>query len=236
MATSQKNLFISLGIIFSSYLLASCGDANTYNATIDTFEESEDFAEDAVRIFGDSIFTSGGNMIKQELEPLIKKTITSHAVAGTVMNQIKDQYFNSKAQGMRTVIFDGGGNDVLGARGDCQSQFSPRCKGIIDGIGSTAKALFEDMAKSGVTNIVYLSCYYPINWNNGFVQAVDYGYEVVKKACEDSKAPCTIIDPRASFKGRNDLIEWDGIHPNRGGAALIAKLIWEGMQNEQMEP
>lgn len=189
-----------------------------------------------IRIFGDSIFTSGGGAIEQELERLMTRTIDSHAVAGTVMAQIRDQYKSQRGQGIRTVIVDGGGNDVLGARGECQNRMSEGCRNVIDNAAAIARDLFAMMAQDGVANVVHLTCHYPVGWNAGFDQAVDYGYAAIAQACEESGANCVLVDPRTEMRGRNNLFEWDGIHPNRAGAQVMASLIWDKIQDSGMEP
>lgn len=232
--------------LFSTLLLASaCGssmDPMPANLTISPviggiYQESESEPEQAktIRIFGDSIFTAGGNMIAQELERLIQKPINSHAVGGTVINQIREQYRAARQWETHTVIMDGGGNDVLGARGDCQNQLSQRCRSIIENAVNIAKDLFTMMAEDGITNVVHLGCHYPMGWSGGFDAAVDYSYTLLEQACRDSGANCIIVDARQAFRGRNDLLEWDGVHPNRGGAQTFAKLIRDGIQKAGME-
>jgi lysophospholipase L1-like esterase len=193
-------------------------------------------AAGSIQIFGDSIFTSGGGMIEQELERLMARPIDSHAVAGTVMAQIRDQYQSARGDAIRTAIMDGGGNDVLGARGSCQNQFSENCRNIIDNAAAIAKEVFGMMVEDGVANVVHLSVHYPTGWNGGFDQAVDYGYEALARACEESGANCIVVDPRAAFRAQSGLLEWDGIHPNRRGAQTFANLIWENMREAGMEP
>lgn len=220
------------GFIVTLGLLTGCDSGHSQESSQVTDHE---LVANGIRIFGDSIFTAGGNMIERSLEPLMQRTIDSHAVGGSVMWQIRDQYRNARQLGMRTAITDGGGNDVLGARGDCQNSLTPNCRRIIDDAVAIAKDVFTQMAADGVANIVHLGCHYPMNWNNGFVQAVDYSYTALSQACQDSGTNCVIVDVRETFRGRNDLLEWDGIHPNWNGAQTFANLIWQTIQDNDIE-
>lgn len=226
---NRLGLSICLGVMVAA--AAGCG-----READGSMASSVELTASGIRIFGDSIFTSGGGAIEQELERLMTRSIDSHAVAGTVMAQIRDQYKSQRGRGIRTAIVDGGGNDVLGARGECQNRMSEGCRNIIDNAAAIAKDLFAMMAQDGVTNVVHLTCHYPVGWNAGFDQAVDYGYSAIAQACEESGANCVVVDPRSAMRGRNDLLEWDGIHPNRAGAQVMAGLIWDEIQASGTEP
>lgn len=239
--TRLKNSFY---MIAASVLISACGQnpANSLSTQNFTTDQNQDEnggigadPSQTIRIFGDSIFTAGGNMIAQELERLLQRRINSHAVGGTVITQIREQYRSARQMGTRTAIMDGGGNDVLGARGDCQNQLSPRCRSIVENAVAVAKDIFSMMAQDGVSNVVHLGCHYPMGWSGGFDAAVDYSFTLLDQACRDSGANCILIDPRQTFRGRNDLLEWDGVHPNRGGAQAFAKLIREGIEQAGMQ-
>ena len=216
----------------TAILSSGCG---TDGISVSASKATPQPTADGIRMFGDSIFTSGGNMVERALEPLLQRAIDSHAVGGAVMWQIRDQYKNARNYGARTVIMDGGGNDVLGARGDCQNQLTPNCKRIVDNAVALAKEMFVQMKDDGVENIVHMGCHYPMNWNSGFVQAVDYSYVALDQACKESQANCVIVDTLEGFRGRSDLLEWDGVHPNWNGAQAFANSIWKVIQDREMQ-
>ncbi len=181
-------------------------------------------------IFGDSIFTTSNRRIHARLQELSSKTIADHSVGGATMSQIKDQYLRERQAPIATVIMDGGGNDILGQRGVCQNQLPDACKAAIHRVANTLTETLELMARDGVSEVVLLSCHYPMGWNAGFDQAVDYAFPLLSDICAQSPVPCRLVDPRSTFRNRNDLFEWDGVHPNWNGSTLMADLLWQALQ------
>jgi lysophospholipase L1-like esterase len=189
-----------------------------------------------IRIIGDSIFTTGGNMIRGHLESISGLTIDTHANGGAVMSQVREQYLNIKDQNIRTIIMDGGGNDILGDSGNCRNQNNDSCKAHIEQVVETARTLFEEMAENGVENIVFMTCHYPMGWNSGYVDAINYGTSLITEVCAEARSRCIIVDPRESFQGKSHYLEWDGVHPNRTGAQVMADLIWQAMVENWASP
>ncbi len=181
-------------------------------------------------MFGDSIFTTSNRRIQARLQELSQTQIVDHSVAGATMSQIRDQYLSQRGAPIASVILDGGGNDILGQRGICQNQLPDSCKAKIRDVGAVLKETLEQMASDGVSEVVLLTCHYPVGWNAGFEQAVDYAFPLLQEICAESPVPCRLVDPRSSFKNRNDLFEWDGVHPNWNGSTLMGDLIWDAMK------
>ncbi|MBF0440993.1 MAG: SGNH/GDSL hydrolase family protein [Oligoflexales bacterium] len=222
--------------------LIGCGANNSalnQNSLGNSQEKYGDYSKNdgsgGIRIFGDSIFTTSDHRIKKQLESLASISITDHAVGGAIMSQIKDQYIANRTQKIKTVIMDGGGNDILGNKGNCQNQMNDTCKSLIKSIVDTLRGIFELMKEDGVHQIVFLGCHYPMGWNGGFEQSVDYGHTLLEVACSESTVPCMVVDPRQTFKNKSDLLEWDGVHPNWNGTAVMAKLIWDETQKNKVE-
>ena len=152
------------------------------------------------------------------------------------MTQIRDQYKGFRTQKIRTVIMDGGGNDILGNAGNCKNQLNEPCRSLIRGLVGILEKLFAMMREDGVHQIVFLGCHYPTGWNAGFEQAVDYSYTLLQVACSISAVPCIVADPRQTFKNASNLVEWDGVHPNWNGTAVMARLIWDEMLKNGIAP
>jgi len=180
-------------------------------------------------IFGDSIFSTSNRRIKGRLQELAQIPIYDHSVSGATMSQIQQQYLKQHQAPIQTVILDGGGNDILGQRGICQHQLAPACKDSIHRVADIMRDTIQQMADDGVSELILLTCHYPLGWNAGFDRAVDYAFDLLQDICEQSLIPCRLVDPRQTFKNRHDLFDWDGVHPNWNGSTLMAELIWESL-------
>lgn len=215
-------------IIFCLMLLApvSCSDSSKAN---------NNDGSGGVQMFGDSIFATSDHRIGKQLASLAGVTITDHSVSGAIISQIRDQYLSHRSEQIRTVILDGGGNDILGNKGNCQNKLNDACKAIIKKAVDVVREAFSTMADDGVHQVIYLGCHYPMGWNSGFGQAVDYGYTLLSDACYRSPVPCLLVDPRNTFKDHSDLLEWDGVHPNWNGTDVMAKLIWTDVQANKID-
>lgn len=185
----------------------------------------------SVAIIGDSIFATGNNMVRNHLESISGLKIDSHARTGAIMTQIRDQYRNIKHYEIETIVMDGGGNDILGNSGNCRHQNNDNCKSQINTIVETARLLFEEMHEDGVERVVFMTCHYPRKWNSGYVDAINYGTDLIIQACSQASIDCRIADPRKEFEGKDHYLEWDGVHPNWNGAKVMAELIWSVLNN-----
>ncbi len=238
----MKRAIVAL-ILLSLMGCLGCGGSDPTSGpdTLDTeqpqlrqYEQND--GSGGAHLFGDSIFTTSDHRIRRQLESLAAITIQDHAAGGAVMSQIRDQYKSFRTQKIRTVLMDGGGNDILGNAGSCKNQLSDACRSIIKGLVTNLEELFAMMREDGVHQIVFLGCHYPTGWNAGFEQAVDYGYTLLAVACGSSAVPCLLVDPRQTIKNGANLLEWDGVHPNWNGTAVLAQLVWDEMQAHGVTP
>ena len=213
-----KFLLAAIGL-----LIASCGMESQSKS------EHNEEKNDSIVLIGDSIFTTGNNRIEYYIETKANIQIDGRAVSGARMNDIYGQYQGAREQGFNTVIMDGGGNDVLGNRGNCQNTFNDNCKKTIDDAINQMGELWNQMLADGVEKVYFLTCHYPVGWSAGFNQAVDYGYEAVTNLCANADIECHVSDPRAAFAERNDVLIWDGVHPTDKGSEIMADLIMEKM-------
>ncbi|HYX36324.1 MAG TPA: SGNH/GDSL hydrolase family protein [Oligoflexus sp.] len=194
----------------------------------DQVETSETRATTETLIIGDSIFALNG-LIGSTLEKLSSQDIDSYAGIGAVMSGIVRQYQRSREYGFaRTVIMNGGGNDVLTNMGPCRA-FTQSCVAVIDSAINQAADLVEQMESDGVASIYYLGYYYTTGLASGLDQAIDYAMLRMPDICAGTQIRCEVIDTRDAMQG-GSTISWDGIHPSRAGSIKMAGLLWERMQ------
>lgn len=192
-----------------------------------------------VVMLGDSIFALSGE-IANELQRLSGEKYRSYYVSGaefegSLISNIPDQYSSaiSADSSIRTVIMDGGGNDVqIGASLYCSgSTVSTLCKASLSSALSTADSLFKKMRTNGVTNIVYLKYFY-IKDTTKQPAFLYMAAEMEKIAL---KYNCIIVDPMAIFNAHPEYIGSDDIHPTTEGSQVLANLIWDAMKANNIE-
>jgi len=214
-----------LKYVFIVLFLVGCGASNQSKSDINTIHN----LDSSVHIFGDSIFTTLNHRIKSLLEISMEQSIDDHARQGAWTWEITKQY--EIARGKKSlVIFDGGGNDVLGNRGNCKA-FNDACRQVVaNGIKNHEDAL-RMMEQDGVERVIFLGFHYPTGWNGGLENVIDYTYPLLKNMCDESSIPCAIVDTREKFRTTKGLLEWDGIHPNRQGTQVMADMIFSVYSN-----
>jgi len=207
---------------------------------------------DVVNI-GDSIFALSGK-IHDNLQAKAGKTFRNYCVSGAnfasdsaaTTISVVDQYATAKSDSsiIKTVLMDGGGNDVLipatafdpyNCKVDWwESGLSSNCKSLIDDVYVDMVNLFNQMGRDGVENLIYLGYY---NLKNGLIgctslnPAVAYGNAKMAQAVANAAAGPVyreFIDPRSSMTASD--ITFDGVHPNDSGSAKLANLIWPILQ------
>ncbi|MET0340145.1 MAG: SGNH/GDSL hydrolase family protein [Polyangiales bacterium] len=151
----------------------------------------------------------------------------SFAVSGTQLanGQIPSQYARAKAQSpVKVVLMDGGGNDLLWG-GLCKDG-PASCRKILE----TVEALFAQMARDGVTDVVYFFYPDPVGIGAAIKPAMDILRPQMKELCaQATDLRCTWVDQRESWNGNYDKFTSDGIHPTAAGARASSKQIWEAM-------
>jgi lysophospholipase L1-like esterase len=177
-----------------------------------------------IKMFGDSLFKIPSGVLASELESIFGLDIDNKARSGALSEEIKHQYFSIKDAPISLAIIGGGANDAFANSSVCKNQFGDACKKVIDCIAANFKEMLEVMTAHGVRDVVFLS-YYHIPY--GFAEAIDYGYVATKKVCDEAEVHCVIVDPRHAFWGHPEYIRWDGIHPTKEGAKVLAQLIWD---------
>jgi lysophospholipase L1-like esterase len=151
--------------------------------------------------------------------------------------QIPGQFQSALAANpdIKTVIMDGGGNDVLIGDANLCLQTPPpdtECVARIDDVLNAAGNLLDDMAAAGVQDVVYF--FYPHLPEGGLVQGfknetLDYAAPLVQQVCENAPLNCVFVDTRPAFEGHPEYFLNDGIHPNDGGSVVLANTVWSSM-------
>ena len=194
-----------------------------------------------VVIIGDSIFALSGD-IKRNLANAAQENYRGYALSGAQMvggsrTPIPAQYTGARNadSNIRTMIMDGGGNDILiGGESEC-NPYSAACQAILDGVYGAMDTLFARMNTDGVQDLVYLG-YYRVKGSNASLNPVlDIGMADFIDICDDSPVSCHFVDPRGPFTGHLNWIKNDGIHPTGTGSQVLADLIWQTMQANGIE-
>jgi lysophospholipase L1-like esterase len=217
-------LFLEASVVAALSMI----DVRVYAENADRPETSEYRAANETIIIGDSIFALNG-VINSELEKISSKDIDSYARNGAVMSGVVRQYQQSREYGIaRTVIMNGGGNDVLANMRDCRT-LNQACVDVIENAISRGMDLVDQMEADGVESIYFLGYYYTTTFASGLDKAVDYAMSRVPAICARTTLRCEVVDTRGAMQGTGN-ISWDGIHPSRSGSIKMAQLLWERMQ------
>jgi lysophospholipase L1-like esterase len=182
-------------------------------------------------IVGDSIFALSG-AIRANLQSDLGETINSSARSGCQMVggnivcssrfAVPNQYANATKTNIRTVIFNGGGNDFLIGR-PCAPLTVAACQQAIQAIEETISSLAARMRANGATKLIFMGYYNP----TGAPQLREINeFDSDLKARTYPAQGIEFVDTRAAFAGREaQLLNSDGIHPNAAGSRLLADLI-----------
>lgn len=194
---------------------------------------------------GDSIFALSGD-IEKSLYALSGETFKSYAVSGSEMTggfvtTVPQQWANAKSQatpaGIKTVIMNGGGNDVL-VSGQLQcsgSTVSATCKQLLqDEVWGPMKKMIDDMKSFGVDHIIYVGYYVTGDTDKEVVNR--WSQEQMEAKCEAWEAEggygLKYIATQPTFEGKDPATytKDDGLHPTAATSQIIAELIWDYMR------
>ena len=203
---------------------------------------------DKLALIGDSIFALSG-VEKKEIAKLAGENSRGYAQSGAQIAGIVDQYAKAKRAGtIRTMIMDGGGNDVLISAvlgsdecvADSPETLSDACLTTIHNTNSTAASLLATMAADGVADVLYQGYYYLPGSRANLNNALEVGMDLFRDMCEDAPGNCHWVDPREAFQGNEAAyVKSDDIHPTDPGSKVLAELVWATMvefgieQNQQ---
>lgn len=193
-----------------------------------------------VQIVGDSIFDLSGD-IQKYLKTLSGKTYKDRSVSGEKIAGIISQYDRaiSGTPTLKTVIADGGGNDILQGSADCDSDpLTQGCVDVIDYVADKMEVLLDDMYNDGVIDCVWLGYYYMTNGEVEKNEAIDFAYGLYPAVFNDTRlnlygtGGAYLIDPRGDIVASQ--VKSDGIHPTASGSQELANMIWAEMVAQNM--
>jgi lysophospholipase L1-like esterase len=228
-------------LLVLSGLLTACG-GSSYTSQADNNQ---------VVTLGDSIFDLSdklqGNLERYAGQTFRKYTLNGAQLSndGIGVTPVVGQYAQAKSDNadIQTIVMNGGGNDILipvVAQFDpyrCKTrwyqfgQLSSKCQNFIDDLYVESVDILNDMDNDGVENVIYLGYYYTKNALlplKSLKQAVDYGNNILARACVNSTVDCTFINPSSSIVNRDIIL--DGIHPASSGSRKLADLIWPHLE------
>jgi len=210
-----------------------------------------------VQIVGDSVFDLSGD-IRTVLKSLSGKGYKDRSVSGAKIAAIDSQL--AKAEGrssLKTVIADGGANDILQGSADCDSDpLTQGCLDTLDYIADRMANMINDMYVGPSNDHVWLGYYHVKGSEAEKNESIDYAYDNVYPDLFDLTAyggvaysgsisgygvyqgstlgsfDIAVADPRGSIVDSD--IKSDDIHPTYNGSVKLANLIWGVMVNQNM--
>lgn len=235
MKKSVITLFLSVMLVVPAFLFSGC-------------EDEELIDKPCVVILGDSIFAMSDDE-RMFLEELSGERYRYYPRVGAQMEggpiiTIPEQYDKAIAEGpIRTVLLDGGGNDILiGAHFECSAPYggelSDKCYEVMDRVLAKAEALTVKAIQDGAQFSVFQSYYYIDN--EDLWQVTDVFLDKAEKFINELNAKypevkIIYVDPREAFLGHPEYIKWDGIHPTEEGSKVLADLFWDAMVENGIE-
>ena len=187
-----------------------------------------------VQIIGDSVFDLSGD-IHDVLEDLSGSSYKDRSVSGAKIAAINSQLSQALTRStLKTLIADGGANDILQGSMDCDSDpLTTGCIDVIDYIGDTMENMLDDMYVFGLDDCVWLGYYHVKGSEVEKNDAIDYVYDNAYPAIfGGSYMTAQLVDPRDGISDYH--IKADDIHPTYAGSEILANLIWDVMVDENM--
>ncbi len=202
-----------------------------------------------VQIVGDSVFDLSGDIQKQ-LKVLSGDTYKDRSVSGAKIAAIQSQLNTALGRTtLKTVIADGGANDILQGSADCDTDpVTAGCVDVLDYIGDKMEAMISAMYAKSPNDCVWLGYYHVKGEELEKNEAIDYAYDWIYPGIfpstftngsysrpavflgTDYKA--LLIDSRPNIT--DAMIKSDDIHPTTTGSNVLAGLIWGAMVNGSM--
>lgn len=205
---------------------------------------------DCVVMLGDSIFALS-NEETEFLEELSGESYRQYYVSGAEMEgglvtPIPKQYEKAIKDGaVRTVIMNGGGNDVMiSGMMQCMTPYgtplSDACLDILDDVSAATEAMLLKMAADGVQNIIWQGYYQttnPLLW-----QVSEYSNELMRHGLAELQAvfphmKVVFIDVQPYFNKYQaySYTIYDGIHPTTKTSKKLANMVWDVMVTNNIE-
>ena len=217
-------LLLVIGIFAGLALAVGCS-ADLYNPTA---------TEQNVQIVGDSVFDLSGD-IQKVLKTLSGgKMYKDRSVSGAKIAAIQSQLNTALGRTtLKTVIADGGANDILQGSADCDTDpLTQGCIDVLDYLGDKMDTMLDAMYTKSPDYCVWLGYYHVKGSEIEKNEAIDFAYTDIYPGIFSPYAPGSgvvyvYVDPRSIIVPAD--IKSDDIHPTYNGSVKLANLIWNAM-------
>lgn len=182
-----------------------------------------------VQIIGDSVFDLSGD-IRTVLKSLSGKGYKDRSVSGAKIAAIDSQLNTALGRStLKTIIADGGANDILQGTMDCDSDpLTSGCINVINYIGDKMEVMLQKMYTGPPNDCIWLGYYHVKGTELEKNEAIDYCYDYAYPGIFGStNMDAFLVDPRANIFPIH--IKSDDIHPTYDGSYILANLIWNEM-------
>lgn len=195
-----------------------------------SFDLNNPYADEwDVQIVGDSVFDLSGD-IHDVLQDLSGSSYKDRSVSGAKIAAIQSQLTTAlKRTTLKTVIADGGANDILQGTMDCDSDpLTQGCLDVLNYVGDKMEVMLEAMYAKSPNDCVWLGYYHVKGGEIEKNEAIDYTYDwLYPDIFASTNMDAVLVDPRAVILPIH--IKSDDIHPTYDGSYILANLIWDEM-------
>jgi len=230
----------------------------SFFSTACSFDLNNPYANEwDVQIVGDSVFDLSGD-IRTVLKNLSGKGYKDRSVSGAKIAAIDNQLSKAESRSsLKTVIANGGANDILQGSADCDSDpLTQGCLNTLDYIVDKMNNMVGDMYNGPSDDHVWLGYYHVKGSEAEKNEAIDYAYDFLYPDVFDLSGSggstysgsvgsygtyvgsvlgsfdIAFADPRSSIVPSD--IKSDDIHPTYSGSSKLANLIWGVMIDRNM--
>ncbi|HOJ13178.1 MAG TPA: SGNH/GDSL hydrolase family protein [Deltaproteobacteria bacterium] len=182
-----------------------------------------------VQIVGDSVFDLSGD-IQKVLKTLSGKTYKDRSVSGAKIAAIQSQLNQALQRAtLKTVIADGGANDILQGTMDCDSDpLTQGCIDVLNYVADKMEVMLEAMYNGPPDDCVWLGYYHVKGSQAEKNEAIDYAYDwLYPDVFASTNMSAVLVDPRDEILPEH--LKSDNIHPTYAGSQILANLIWDAM-------
>lgn len=195
-----------------------------------SFDLNNPYADEwDVQIVGDSVFDLSGD-IHDVLQDLSGSSYKDRSVSGAKIAAIQSQLNTAlKRTTLKTVIADGGANDILQGSMDCDSDpLTQGCLDVLNYVGDKMEVMLEAMYAKSPNDCVWLGYYHVKGGEIEKNEAIDYTYDwLYPDIFASTNMDAVLVDPRQEILPIH--IKSDDIHPTYDGSYILANLIWDEM-------
>ncbi|HPR03488.1 MAG TPA: hypothetical protein PLP82_06255 [Deltaproteobacteria bacterium] len=195
-----------------------------------SFDLNNPYADEwDVQIVGDSVFDLSGD-IHDVLQDLSGSSYKDRSVSGAKIAAIQSQLTTAlKRTTLKTVIADGGANDILQGTMDCDSDpLTQGCLDVLNYVGDKMEVMLEAMYAKSPNDCVWLGYYHVKGGEIEKNEAIDYTYDwLYPDIFASTNMDAVLVDPRQEILPIHS--KSDDIHPTYDGSYILANLIWDEM-------